>query len=293
MIITNVLGGLGNQMFQFAAGLGVSLRTGSRVMVDNSGFRGYSLHNGYELDSVFDGVPDVATPADVRRVLGVRGLRPLRRLLSGRWTGILRPKALILEPSLAFWPDLLTLREPSYLLGYWQSAGYFSDCAPAVRKAFAFRASLSGKAASWAAAMRSTESVSVHVRRGDYASSPNASAFHGTLPLAYYERAAALVRSLHGEARFFVFSDDLDWARAHLTFIADAHFVDGNEGAAAHRDLQLMTLCQHSIIANSSLSWWGAWLGERPRQMVVAPRQWFRNFPIEDTGRIPEEWTLL
>lgn len=292
MIITNVLGGLGNQMFQFAAGLGVSLRTGNRLLVDISGFRGYSRRN-YGLDRDFFGIPTVASPIDVRRVLGIGGVAPVRRILSGRWARALRPQSLVIEPSLSYCQELLSVQGPAYLQGYWQSAAYFADCTSAVRSAFSFRNQPLGTAAEWAATIRDTVSVSVHVRRGDYVSSANANAFHGTLPLSYYERATTLIQSLHSDVRFFVFSDDLDWARAHLSFIHDAYFVDGRKGATAHRDLQLMTLCQHSIIANSSLSWWGAWLGRKSHQTIIAPRQWFRNSSIEGTGRIPDEWTLL
>ncbi|MCP3973307.1 MAG: alpha-1,2-fucosyltransferase [bacterium] len=135
---------------------------------------------------------------------------------------------------------------------------------------------------------QSSQPIAVHVRRGDYlklAGSP-------VLPMSYYERAVDLIRQWVPDSEFFVFSDDPEWARTNLHLdVRRVEFVDINSEAAPHEDLRLMSSCKGHIIANSTLSWWGAWLSERPEKCVIAPKYWFSG--VAESARIPDQWVTL
>jgi hypothetical protein len=144
--------------------------------------------------------------------------------------------------------------------------------------------------------MSNCESVSVHVRRGDYVTDPAANRVHGTCGSEYYERAAELLCEQVTSPRFFVFSDDPEAARRELRMPGPAEFIDGNVGQRDWEDLRLMTSCRHHIIANSTFSWWGAWLAHHDEQVVAAPHAWFR--PGAKPGHcvrdlIPQSWMLV
>jgi hypothetical protein len=147
------------------------------------------------------------------------------------------------------------------------------------------------------ARMRSANSLSLHVRRGDYVTSTAANAFHGVLGLDYYERAVRHVQERVTDLEAFVFSDDLAWCQSELVHLGlPLTLVDVNRGADSWKDLFLMAECRHSIIANSSFSWWGAWLGDggvEPDRMVVAPRQWFAGAEVAPADLYPPHWSVL
>ena len=291
MIITNLVGGLGNQMFQYAFGRALSLRHGVPLKIDARDFRTYRLHR-FVLQQAFSLAADEATAADRRAVLGWRGSLPalsvLRRNALEAWRG---PRLLVQD-----------VREPAsryvsaapascYLLGYWQSERFFAGAAGEVRRDFRFRPQLSGANRDWAQRIADCTAVSVHVRRGDYAANPATRALHGLCSPEYYRRAISHVAEHAPRAQFFVFSDDLAWARASLAIPHPHHFVDGNGPEANFHDLQLMSLCRHHVIANSSFSWWGAWLCERADKIVVAPSRWVAYTELPEIA--PPAWVRL
>jgi hypothetical protein len=160
-----------------------------------------------------------------------------------------------------------------------------------IRQDFSFIDPPSEVNAEWLVRIRQENSVSVHVRRGDYVSLASANAFHGTLSLDYYAKSAQLLRErLSGDLSFFVFSDDPEWVKSNLVLPGNTTYVDWNGEGAAHEDLRLMSNCRHNIIANSSFSWWGAWLGENADKLVVAPKQWFTNGNPVSEDLIPRSW---
>src|SRR5690606_26072631 len=124
---------------------------------------------------------------------------------------------------------------------------------------------------------KTTTSVSLHVRRGDYVQLQSAHNFHGVLPLTYYKRAILLLKEKLERFTIFVFSDDLDWVRSNLQAETPVVYVDYRSDDKTATDLALMSLCKHNIIANSSFSWWGAWLNRNPGKQVIAPKPWFRD----------------
>ena len=131
-------------------------------------------------------------------------------------------------------------------------------------------------------------SVSLHIRRGDYLNIPNYDVFDG---LKYYERAMAFVRKKHPQVVWVVFSNDAKWVRENLKMDGEAYYVDWNTGADSYKDMLLMSECSHHIIANSSFSWWGAWLNPNPGKMVLAPKLWFKNLEAENV--VPSSWYLI
>ncbi|MBY0382935.1 MAG: alpha-1,2-fucosyltransferase [Xanthobacteraceae bacterium] len=176
-----------------------------------------------------------------------------------------------------FDPSFSTLNGSVYLTGWWQSPRYFESSSESIRRELRLKAPLGRLSRDWLGQIQSVAAVAIHVRRGDYLLSPDRS----TCSPAYYDAGMDLVRSRVSEARFFVFSDDPQWCRQHFsrrdTVIIDAN---GPEGAVA--DLALMAACRHHVIANSSFSWWGAWLCDAADQIVVAPENWVVGIPTTD-----------
>ena len=189
MIISHILGGLGNQMFQYAAGRTLALRRGDLLLLDSSDFSGYRLHQGFELARVFTCAVELATPVDMREVLGWRSSRHIRRLLSQPKMRFLRGRYFIVEPNFHYWPAINAVPQQCYLRGYWQSDRYFADEVETIRADFTFQQPLSGRNSELAQAIGMVNAVSLHVRRGDYANNPYTTATHGVCPLAYYKAA--------------------------------------------------------------------------------------------------------
>lgn len=285
MIITRLIGGLGNQMFQYAAGLALAQRKGQDLRLDLTSLRKYRLHQGYQLDQIFAGDFRVASTLDLLRVLGfgmrrgVRGSVTPDPHLPDPQKG---PK--IRQPTHNYWQGFTQLPPKTYLAGYWQSPKYFAGCEEQVARAFTFRETLTGRNAEVAQKMRSATSVSLHVRRGDYVQNAKVNAFHGVCDWPYYRAAIAHMRDALPAPHFFVFSDDMDAAKAEFGAGADLTYVTGNSGQVSYRDMMLMAQCRHHVIANSSFSWWGAWLARAQgaadeAQIVIAPKVWFAGSP--------------
>jgi hypothetical protein len=287
MIVTKLVGGLGNQMFQYAVGRALALRRGAELRIDRRSFAEYKLH-AYGLDCFRAEVQDA--PPEALPALGGEGFvrRSIRRLGLGTRLRTYH------EPDFAFHPEVLALPDDTYLEGYWQSERYFADVADAIRADFQVARPPSAENAQWLQMVASTPSVSLHVRRGDYVSNATSSLVHGACSIDYYGRAIAWYRERLGEPVFFVFSDDPAWVREHLPFGASRHhFVANNDASTNYEDLRLMAACRHHIIANSTFSWWGAWLNPSPDKQVVAPLRWFRTDAIPEQDVVPAVWVRL
>lgn len=295
MIIVNLIGGLGNQMFQYACGSALGRDFGLTVKVATDMFDGYRLHDGPEFIRVFSTSAAVAGFRDMENLLGRWRARPTVR----RWLGhdalkLFRGRHFIVEQQFRYSQELQELAKRGvYLQGYWQSERYFEKYADALRKEFAFRNTPSGRNAELAHQIRQDVSVSLHIRRGDYANCPKTLAFHGLCEPDYYVRAIEYVRRNVPRFRLFAFSDDPQWvARTLKSLYPEMVVVDHNLGDQSHNDMLLMSMCHHHIIANSSFSWWGAWLNSDPNKIVIAPRKWFADAP-DTADLIPENWIRL
>jgi hypothetical protein len=292
MIVTNIIGGLGNQMFQYAAGRALSLERGMPLCLDISGFSSYGLHQGFELQRIFNCAAGIASEADMRDILGWQSSIHIRRLLLRKEMASFRRKELVIEPHFNYWPGIKHVPNDCYLVGYWQSEKYFSESASQIRADFTFRQSLEDQNVKLTQQIISVNAVSLHVRRGDYASNPQTTATHGLCTLDYYRHSIQYIAERVQQPNFFIFSDDIAWVRDNLNIAHLCHYVDCNQREKSYNDMRLMSMCNHHIIANSSFSWWGAWLNPKRDKIVVAPQNWFAN-QTDASDLLPQCWVKL
>jgi hypothetical protein len=259
--------GLGNQMFQYALGRALSLRTGRPLVLDTLPLYEEPVYR-FDLRHLRLGKQKVRN----RPAYSARRLTVLRMMASRGW----EPIRLVTESGLEFSPEILTIDKPCILQGYWQSERYFESIAGQLREEFSIVEPQDPRSADFRTRIRKVESVALHVRRGDYVSLPACNAFHGTCSKEYYDAALRLVLSrLPSGAELFVFSDDMAWSRENIRFPVPTTYVDWNQ-SRNYEDLRLMSSCRALIMANSSFSWWAGWLNPRPDKLVIAPRQWYR-----------------
>jgi hypothetical protein len=291
MIVSNVIGGLGNQMFQYAMGRALSLRLNCPLHLSTDMFDGYGLHNGYELERVF-GIrcPEVDL-GTLAGIIGWRANRTVRYALGRPRLHRLWGSGALIERSFLHDADLVArVSAPVYVHGYWQSEKYFLAFQETVRSDFRFLGEWSEKDLEVLELMRAAPSISVHVRRGDYLSGKNSS-FFSNIPVAYYEKAMKTAEERIPSARFFVFSDDPEWAATYIrSESAEVIHVSHNQGVRSSNDMRLMASADHQIIANSTFSWWGAWLNPNPEKMVFVPARWFGGNGPSDRDLIPGRW---
>lgn len=295
MIIANIVGGLGNQMFQYACARALAVELNLPLKVTQDMFGVYKSHYGPELEKVFSLSLDVAQPAELQQMVGMLRVSPkVRRALVSKVLALLRGKHFILEPHYRYWGGLRDHAcAGGYLQGYWQSERYFEQHSAMIRSDFTFRQPLFGARAELARIILDSDAVSVHVRRGDYVSNSKTSSWHGTCSQEYYFNAIESLKDRVPGARFFVFSDDMKWAADVLSpRYPDLILVDINKGENSYNDMHLMSLCRHHIIANSTFSWWGAWLNANHAKIVIAPKRWFAN-GMDAHDLLPSSWEQM
>ena len=285
-IIIKIYGGLGNQMFQYAAGRALSLWHQVPLCINIEWFntkQNSTIARIYQLN-IFK---NITAPIQKSSFFPCQNLiKPLTQYLSLSHT--------IREPHFAYWPAFSRITQPAMLVGYWQSEKYFENFQNEILHDFTFPA-LPKKAEQLSKEIAKTpESVSVHIRRGDYISNPQAQAFHGNLQHDYYNKALQTIKYSCGNTKLFIFSDDPQWARQNFDCCGhDAVIVDLNFPTAPHHDMHLMSLCKHHIIANSSFSWWGAWLGNN-RGLTIAPKKWFAQKAFDEYKDVYcKDWIVL
>ena len=286
IMITELTGGLGNQMFQYALGRALSLRTDAKLLFDTRALardnqRSYAL-SGFRIDG------RVALASELPLEWGpiTRRLPWLSRITGG-------PR-LIAEREFTFDPMIVTLAPPIALHGNWQSEKYFCDIAPIITADFSLSRPLDSRRQELATEIvGAPAAVSVHVRRGDYVSNRAASAYHGTCEPAWYSEAKRRMDIAVNDATYFVFSDDVTWAQSSLPEFVGCRFIEPSQDGRDECDLYLMSLCNHHIIANSSFSWWGAWLSGGAHKRVVAPARWFAGAKHDTRDLIPSSWDRL
>ena len=299
MIIVRLTTGLGNQMFQYAAGLAAAEATCSILKLETDWFHHRTqkaLHNRYGLHC-FNIIEQFATKDEICRLQGIpvnladRIVVPLARLMrlgsfSSRFAQTTREHH---QPCFGFYDDFGAIEPHTRLLGYFQSERFFENIKPTIRNHFSFRYPLSLQAKAVADMIgRATSATAVHFRRGDYATSSL-----GVLPLSYYMEAMAHIQRVDPGSIFFVFSDDIVTVKRELQPSSRIVFVDQLEGQPDHETMRLMSMCQNNIIANSSFSWWAAWLNARPDKHVVAPRPWFAASDRDTSDVVPGSWVRL
>ena len=288
-IFIRLSGGLGNQMFQYAFGHALAKRKKTNLIIDLDWFHNIPLGSSYQqerLSLLNCSLKFINSNGAFHEIDGVK-----KNTLSAYFS----KKKLVYKEKNNYIYDqkVINVKDGQYLDGYWQSYKYFTDC-PELKEIFSPKKNLHKKTDEYLKQINENQSVMLHIRRGDYVTSKTANQFHGVQPIEYYKKAFELVRDSVSNPQIFVFSDDIPWAKENLILDANLTFIENiDDSDNVIDELYLMSQCKHHIIANSSLSWWGAWLNDCEKKVVVAPKQWLaKNNPSLD-DLIPANWVLL
>lgn len=285
MIVIEASGGLGNQMFQYA--LYKKLESMNKdVAFDTSFFRSKQKLRELEI-GVFDVQYKSITDTEAAYIRGY-----------GYQDTIIDKIKYKLKPSkYTSYVDTIESYQPKvlemdnvYLCGYWQSEKYFKDIRHIILEEFTFPVEVRKRTQELCEQMKRENSVSIHVRRSDYLTEQNAKVYGNICTEKYYENAIAYIEIQIENPYYYVFTDDLEWARGYFSG-NNYTIVDQNRGKDSYADMYLMSQCKHNIIANSSFSWWGAWLNQNPDKQVLAPKKWFHNHDKEEI--VCQDWIRI
>lgn len=283
MIIVKTFGGLGNQLFQYAFARYYGISKKENVKLDNGfnlnkhdTYRQYSLNN-------FNIALDIANKDEVLSAKYPYGpFSKLMRLIRWKMLG---------KYNIDFDKNILNSKL-KYFEGYWQNYKYLGPVRETLLKELTLKESIEEKFSKLLISMSETNSVSIHIRRGDYVNNPKTKEAHCTFGLEYYTDAIKLITSKINQPSFFIFSDDIDWAKNNLAIDFPTTFVS-NPNIKDYEELVLMSKCKNNIIANSSFSFWSAWLNQNPNKIVIAPKKWNNKFVKEYEDMLPTEWLKI
>ncbi|MBL4783981.1 MAG: alpha-1,2-fucosyltransferase [Cohaesibacteraceae bacterium] len=284
-IVLRLCGGLGNQMFQYSLGRHLSLRHKLPLLLDThlletDNLRSYALGN-YKLNA------QLATTKELKAILPWPTRLPSKLAWLPRWPGSM---AYIRETKFDFDPSIFQRSGSMCLEGYWQSEKYFLEIEKQIRLDFELTQPISSNRQTVLEEIINTNSISVHVRRGDYVTNPVTNAFHGTCSPEWYANSMNRMGALTTIPTYFIFSDDPEWAEKELPKDRNIRYVVPQNDHRDYEDMHLMSKCKHNIIANSSFSWWGAWLNTNSKKRVFAPTRWFTNNSNNTRDLLPEDW---
>lgn len=287
MIIVNLKGGLGNQMFQYATGLFFAQKNNDLLLIDNSGYFDKRVVNSdtsraYRLDC-FNISAEIATQDQIKAIKYPLGI------VSKMTRGI--NKKILKKYYLDFHPEVFEKRGDIYLDGFFQSEKNFLTIRSEILKEFTLKNEINK--ANLLSEIQNTNSVSVHIRRGDYVKDKNTNQYHGTCSKEYYLSAIEKIKAKVSDPVFYFFSDDLDWVKNNFNIDNIKMKIGTDKSLSDCEELILMSKCKHNIIANSSFSWWGAWLNINDMKMVYAPSNWVNKKPNPHPNIIPESWIKI
>lgn len=291
MIVVKLMGGLGNQLFQYALGRHLSILNDCELILDTSSlkYKGNKPNPNFtDREYQLSNFNINARVAD-EKLLKKLSNRPtgLNRLFQKKYTKVF-------EKGNQFQSEILSLKKKSIIEGYWQSEKYFWNIKDVLIKDLTLKNTSSYENIEVAKKISESNAVSLHVRRGDYISNSLFSEVIGACSLDYYKNAINKIITEIENPTFFVFSDDIAWVKDNFGFITyKIIYVENNNELNCYEDIRLMSLCKHNIIANSSFSWWGAWLNSNKEKIVVAPQKWFNDSRITNPDLIPENWIKL
>lgn len=285
-VVIRFNGGLGNQMFQWAFGRMLEETTNADISFDMSYFtKRYA--RPYQLD-IFNIKPkfvsDFFTKLKFKMIWTFRkNLKNKKFLGTIFWS----------ENQFNFNPCIDQINCNTYVEGFFQSEKYFKSVEEIIRAELKFTAPISNESKAVADEISGANSISLHIRRGDYVQKKRHQDAYATCSLDYYARGVEYIAQKHPEPVLFIFSDDIEWVKQNLKLPYKMVFVTHNTGKASYEDMWLMSLCSNNIIANSSFSWWGAWLNNNKEKIVIAPEKWFNDDNIIQTDVIPSSWIRL
>lgn len=285
-IILKLNGGLGNQMFQWAFGSMLEEMTDAKLYLDMSYFSN-NYARQFQLD-IFELKPKVITDFITKLKLAI--IWKLRKNISG--TSLFGYK-IYSEPHLHFDTNISKIKKNTFVEGFFQSESYFKMIKGKIKEDFNFKQLPDEENQKIISKMMGENSLSVHVRRGDYVQKQRYQELFATCSLDYYKNAVDYITQNHPEPVIYIFSDDISWAKKNIRFPYKCIYISHNIGAKSYEDMRLMSMCKHNIIANSSFSWWGAWLNRNPDKIVIAPKKWFNDDTIIQTDIIPNEWVRI
>lgn len=283
MIIVQLGGGLGNQLCQYACGRNLSIKNNDTLKLDieaytNDDYRMYGLKH-------FNITENIATTEEIKKLKLPYGF--LSRCARAFRIKIMR------QFNIGFRPEILKLKGDIYLAGFWKNEKYFKKIEDTIRKEFTLRNPFSNASQEIKDnILRESIPVSLHVRRGDYVSHPGTLRHHGVCSPEYYKSALDHLSSRVDISRLFIFSDDIEWVKNNMTFDFPHTFVS-QANIPDYEEMMLMSYCQHNIIANSTFSWWGAWLNQNPKKIVIAPKKWLAKTGNDYYKEIPPDWIKL
>ena len=266
--------GLGNQMFQFALYLAMKAK-GRHPKINTGSIKRNIVHNGFELCDVFMIEENQLPLAMTSSFAGSM------TIIANRYVDFL-----CYHQDVEHYSDEVFKTKKIFISGYWQDVKYFKQVQEKVKEVFVFR-NIDDFNLQLGGEMSDCNSVSLHIRRGDYLKYPNYQVCTST----YYEQAVEKIHHQVGNPLFYVFSDDLEWSENFMKKLGvNYKLVSHNRGKDSYRDMFLMTCCRHHIIANSSFSWWGAWLGKNEEKMIVCPNTWVKGTTLDPC---PHEWIRI
>jgi hypothetical protein len=281
MVISRITGGLGNQMFQYSIAKAVALKNNDYFKLDLFFYPTQDLRK-YEL-SLFNIEENIISNEELQNIVGSHSI------FSKIFKKFGLNKAYFIEKEIvAFDSNVFNNAKNKYLIGYWQNENYFNEIREEILKDFKPKEDISIEAQTHLAKIKNVNSISIHVRRGDYLNNLHTNNVHGICNLNYYKNAIKIVSNEVYAPMYFIFSDDILWCKENFDFLDNKVFIDGTESAID--DLELMKNCKHNIIANSTFSWWGAWLNENDKKIVIAPKKWFN---INNLNIASDLWILL
>lgn len=289
MIITNLKGGLGNQMFQYAFGRSLALTNNIEFKLDRTGYD----RNHYRVYGLihFNITENFASADEIKKSKYPLGL--ISKLERGFKAKALRVHNIGWEPTtIKKIKDKLSKNRNIYLDGFWQSYKYFEDHQDKIAKDFTLKIPLEQAQPEIIKQLTNVNSISLSVRRTDYLWPKNLKAL-GICSLDYYQQAIKLIKERVSDPSFFVITDDPDWVKANIDFGSAPVSYEANEKLTDYQTIIFMAGCQHNIIANSSFSWWGAWLNQNPNKIVIAPDVWFTDGSIKIDDIVLPSWIKL
>ncbi len=292
MIIVEIMGGLGNQMFQYALGRYLAEKNKTGLKLDMSEYVEGNIRK-YEL-GIFNIIEEFATQEEIEKLKYKQDnfFESFIKEIKGKKHKKLS-KNFIREKHFHFDPEILKLQDNIYLEGHWQSEKYFNEISEVIEKEFTVKTEFSGKNKEFAEQITSCNSVSLHIRRGDYIKDAAIKAIYYINLDEYYKNAINLITEKVQNPHFYVFSDDTEWAKDSFGDNKNFSMVDINSADTGYEDMRLMSLCKHNITANSSFSWWAAWLNNNNEKIVITPRKWFNTSDRDIKDLLPESWIKL
>jgi hypothetical protein len=296
-ITIHLVGGLGNQMFQYAFGIALAQHYQTNLLLDGSWYGCLSAGTtSRQMDLMCLKISNTQfIPPQKEAFSFVKSTR-LKKLLQSFLPG--GPVIHREKNGFVFDPDIFTLNSANtkthFFMGYWQAFKYIDAIRSQLQSEFQPRAGLNQHYQYYRSLIQSSPATMVHVRRGDYVHLPAAAQFHGVLSLNYYLTGMRLILEREPSTQFFLFSDDLPWCRKNFPHDFKITFIERSDAEDSDaQEIDLMTYCQHFIIANSSFSWWGAWLRKNVDGLVISPNRWIADTTLDLSDLLPANWKKL